>query len=273
LQLQTSRLLAKGALHIHSTFSGDGEASLHEIKDIFMKDGFDFVAICEHQHDVDSAQFEQLVQECRRLSDHRFLMIPGIEFNCYRNHILGIGISQYCPSIAEDEVVPWIKSHNGFAVWAHPRKNHYRLPEHVVKDLDGMEIWNSKCDGKYAPQKEVVDFYHRRRVECPQIRAICSVDFHFLAQFRHLAVYCEVTNLSMQAILASLMTGRYSSGTTAFAISSDGTIDIGAPGTRNLANRVNMWIFDRFKRLYRQMKRRHIPLPSALKTFGRRLFS
>ena len=271
--MRTNRIAVKGAVHIHSTLSGDGEVSLHDIKHLFMKDGFDFVAICEHQHDVDGARFEELVESCRRLSDDTFLMIPGIEFNCYRNHILGIGISHYRPSVAEDEVVPWIKNHGGFAVWAHPRKNQYCLPDHVIKDLDGMEVWNSKFDGKYAPRDEVVQYYHARRIDHPHLRAVCSVDFHFRAQFRHLAMHCQGADLNMRAILDQLTTGQYVSKTSAVTIGSDGSISNGAPALRRLANRVNMWIFDRCKGLHRHMKRRHIPLPAPVKSLGRRLFS
>ena len=85
----------KGAFHIHSTYSGDGELELSRIKDLYFSDGYNFLAINEHQHDMDQFKFGRLVDECERLSEREFLLIPGIEFNCYRNHILGIGIQAY----------------------------------------------------------------------------------------------------------------------------------------------------------------------------------
>lgn len=268
-----AKRVAKGAFHLHSTFSEDGEVTLVDIKRMFVRDGFAFVAICEHQHDMDMPKWQALVDECRRLSDSSFLLIPGIEFNCYRNHILGIGIEAYRPSVAGDDVVPWIKHHNGFAVWAHPKKNDYRLPDHVIKELDGLEIWNSKFDGKYAPREEVVRYYHARRSERPQLRAVCSVDFHFRSQFRHLPMYCESDGLTADDILESLRRGQYVAKTAAFRLGSDGSMDVRAHAIRRLFNRANMWVFDRCKQLHRRMKRRRIPLPPAVKSLGRRLLS
>ena len=267
------RAFVKGAFHLHSTFSGDGEVPLADIKRMFMTDGFHFVAVCEHQHDMDLQKFDALVEECRRLSEPGFLMIPGIEFNCYRNHILGIGIHAYCPSVAEDEVVPWIKGHNGLAVWAHPKKNEYQLPRHVIDELDGMEIWNSKFDGKYAPRTEVVRYYRERLVHRPQLRPFCSVDFHFRAQFRHVPMYCEVECLTTEQVLASLRAGAYFAKTAALTVTGRGGVDVRGHALRRLFNVANLWVFDRCKRFNQGMKRRHIAFPDAVKDFGRRLFS
>jgi hypothetical protein len=266
-------IIVKGAFHLHSTFSRDGEVSLTDIKRMFMEDRFDFVAIAEHQHDMDLAAFDALVSECRRLSDPGFLLIPGIEFNCYRNHILGIGIEAYCPSVAGDDVVPWIKGHKGFAVWAHPKKNEYRLPRHVVDALDGMEIWNSKFDGKYAPRAEVVLYYRERLAHRPYLRPFCSVDFHFRSQFRHVPMYCEVNHLSTEQVLASLRAGTYFGKTAAFSVSGTGRVEARGHILRRLFNVTNLWMFDRCKRLYRGLKRRHLVLPAGVKDLGRRIFS
>ena len=268
-----NRSVVKGAFHLHSTLSGDGEVPLADIKRLFVKDGFNFVAICEHQHDMDLCKFNVLVEHCRRLSDTSFLMIPGIEFNCYRNHILGIGIDAYCPTVAGDDVVPWIKRHNGFAVWAHPKKNEYRLPRHVINELDGMEVWNSKFDGKYAPRAEVVRYYRERLAHRPQLRPFCSVDFHFRAQFRHVPMYCEVDRLSTEQVVSSLRAGAYFAKTAAFTMTGCGGVEVRGHALRRLFNMANLWAFDRCKSLYRGMKRRHVRLPAGMKNLGRRLFS
>ncbi|HEX2056702.1 MAG TPA: hypothetical protein VHF07_09420 [Nitrospiraceae bacterium] len=266
-------MIVKGAFHLHSTFSRDGEVSLADIKRMFMGDGFHFVALAEHQHDMDQSSFDALVAECRGLSDPGFLMIPGIEFNCYRNHILGLGIAAYCPSVAGDDVVPWIKGHQGFAVWAHPKKNDYRLPHHVVEALDGMEIWNSKFDGKYAPRPDVVRYYCERLAHHPRLRPFLSVDFHFRSQFRHVPMYCEVDHLSTEEVLASLRAGTYVGKTTAFSVSGHGCVEGNGHALRRLVNKTNLWVFDRCKRLYRGMKRRQLVLPAGVKNLGRRIFS
>lgn len=265
--------VVKGAFHIHSIFSGDGEISLAEVKQLFAKDGFDFVSVCEHQHDVDMAKYHALVEECHRLSDKSFLMIPGIEFNCYRNHILGIGIDAYRPSVADDDVLPWIKNHRGFAVWAHPKKNEYRLPRHVIEELDGIEIWNSKFDGKYAPRAEVVRYFEERRARCPRLRPFCSVDFHFRTQFRHVAMHCEVHELTVEQILGSLRAGRYFAKTAAFTLTGDRGVEVRGHTLRHAINTANLWIFDRCKQVNRHMKRHRLILPSAVKNLGRRLLS
>lgn len=263
----------KGALHIHSTFSADGEVSLEHIKALFQQDGFHFLAVCEHQHDINERMYSTLVEECRRLSDSRFLLIPGIEFNCYRNHILGVGITAYSPSVSEDEVVPWIHAHQGFAVWAHPRKHQFQLPDHIVDAIDGIEIWNSKSDGKYAPHPEVLRYFRARAVKRPMLRAVCSVDFHFRTQFRNVPVYCETEDLTTQAILTSLKEGRYCVQTRSFRINSDGTTDSDRLTCLRALNSANQWVFDMCKVVNRRMKRHSVILPAALKDFGRRLLS
>lgn len=269
----TRTILAKGAFHIHSTFSGDGEVSLAEVKRLFEEDGFDFLAVCEHQHDMDIGKFHALQDECRRLSDNKFLVIPGIEFNCHRNHVLGIGIRAYHPSVAGDDVIPWIKAQEGFAVWAHPQKHQYQLPEHVIEQLDGIEIWNSKFDGKYAPSAEVVRYVTERRLRRPLLRPICSVDYHFRTQFRYVPMYCEVEHLATDRVLECLRAGRYSAKVGSFTVTADGNVEAPAQAMRRMVNTANMWVFDQCKHIHRRMKRHQIRVPAVLKNIGRRLLS
>lgn len=262
----------KGAFHIHSTYSGDGELELSRIKDLYFSDGYNFLAINEHQHDMDQFKFGRLVDECERLSEREFLLIPGIEFNCYRNHILGIGIQAYPESVKGDEVIDSIKDSGGFSVWAHPRKNRFSLPDHLIRELDGIEIWNSKFDGKYAPQSEVIRYCTEKRNQTPRLRAVCSVDLHFRTQFRDLAMYCEVNQLTRNSIIESLHEGKYYGSTGSVRVDSTGTVSTSVGGL-HLLNQSNLWLFQKCKALYANLKKHHIVIPTPLKVLARRLFS
>ena len=83
--------MLKGAIHVHSTYS-DGEFTLSELKEIFVSAGCSFVCMTDHAEYFDADSREAYKSECLKLSDSKFLFIPGVEYTCReRMHILAYG--------------------------------------------------------------------------------------------------------------------------------------------------------------------------------------
>ena len=86
-------------------------------------------------------------------------------------------------------------------------------------------------------------------------------------------MYCDVASLTTAAIVESLRVGAYVAKTPVFTVNGQGNIQFRGYRVRRCFNAANSWVFDRCKRLYRAMKRHDVVLPSAMKDWGRRLFS
>ena len=97
-------MVRSGIIHVHSTFSYDGEHTLAELASFGKKCGYSFIGMAEHSDTFDDAKMKALVEECGRLSDGEFLMIAGIEFSCEGSlHLIGLGIRQF--TSARDPIV------------------------------------------------------------------------------------------------------------------------------------------------------------------------
>ena len=82
--------MLKGIGHVHSTFSFDGKVEIGELHAFFAARGFDFVLMSEHIEHLDLGHMQRIYDACQRVSDHRCVIIPGIEID--ELHILIFGI-------------------------------------------------------------------------------------------------------------------------------------------------------------------------------------
>jgi hypothetical protein len=96
----------KGAIHIHSNYSNDGKSSLEELAQKARELHYDFLAITDHFEDLDDYKLNELLHECKRLSDfYRFNMIPGVEVRLRNGaHVLVIGINSVLKQFSIDNI-------------------------------------------------------------------------------------------------------------------------------------------------------------------------
>lgn len=203
--------MKRGVLHVHSIFS-DGEDSLDQLVEIFRQSGMSFAAVSDHAEVFDEQRMEQYVQLCESLSDDRFLVIPGLEFALHGGniHILGYGITRRVRFVSMEQLVDGIHGQGGIAVLAHPPAGSTNVIGPIKAKLDGIEVWNGRYDGIYAPRAESFQLLHRVRLHNVKAAAYCGIDLHKRRQMRKpLYVEVDIDTLQRGAVLHALRAGHF----------------------------------------------------------------
>jgi hypothetical protein len=215
----TKRRKLKGAPHIHTSFSYDGTMSLEEISSFFKKKKFDFVLITEHSENVSNDVMPKLIDECKRFSSSKFLIIPGLEFRCWDDlHILGLGINKTFASHDPLEVIHHINQQGGVAILAHPAKKNYAWDKVWIEKLDGAEIWNLAYDGKFLPQAESIRIFKKLTKHNPRLKPFAGMDLHQEKDYYYLSLSIEGQDLDQNEILQNLKEGNFALESTLFKI-------------------------------------------------------
>jgi predicted metal-dependent phosphoesterase TrpH len=171
--------MLRGALHIHSTYS-DGEFTLGELRDVLSADGCRFACVTDHADWFDADRLRSYRLECEERSDADFRFIPGLEYSCLdRMHILGYGVTSLMDSVDPGYVMAGIRRNGGLAVVAHPRNDAFDSIECFDPLPDGIEVWNSKYDGQYAPRRSTFALLGRLQARRPDVRAFYGLDLHW----------------------------------------------------------------------------------------------
>ncbi len=124
----------KGSVHIHSTVS-DGAKSYDEAVEWYAGNGFDFVAMTDHN---------VFGQEHNR---NGFLILSGIEMAA---HTVGLGMSQWREpgvELTQQQEIDHINQCGGISIVAHPYWHGLTL-EHLgaLRDYSAIEVYNTHCD-------------------------------------------------------------------------------------------------------------------------------
>lgn len=208
-ETETPGATFKGAMHLHSTYS-DGEFSLAELRELFMAAGCRFACVTDHAESFDDAKLEAYRHECEELSDDQFCFVAGLEYGCdERLHVLGYGLTTPIDSTEPQEVIGRIRAAGGICVIAHPQNRFFGRIEQFEALPHGIEVWNSKYDGRYAPRPATFALLGRMQRRDPALMAFYGQDLHWRKQFRGLFCEVECEELSRDAILAALATGRF----------------------------------------------------------------
>jgi predicted metal-dependent phosphoesterase TrpH len=216
----------RGVLHVHSIFS-DGEESLERIVQTFSDARMNFICVSDHAEVFDEQRMREYVALCDSLSSPRFLVIPGLEFALKGGsiHILGYGITRRLRASSMEQLVDGIHEAGGIAVLAHPPAGSINLISAVKDRLDGIEVWNSRYDGAFAPRADSFQLLRRIRMSNLNAAAYCGVDLHKLGQARK-AVYVEVETgrFERDEIMNALRTRSFTSHGGNLAIPSSGSL-------------------------------------------------
>jgi len=201
--------MIKGALHIHSTYS-DGEFTLEDLRRIFLAENCSFLCMTDHAEYFNEESIRHYVAECEALSDAKFHFVPGLEYRCERNmHILGysaVGLSQ---AMNPQEIIRHIDAQGALSVIAHPKDDFFEWIESFASLPCGIETWNSKYDGRYAPRSATFALLQRLRQRAPVMHAFYGVDLHWKKQFREFFVELDCESAEPGAILSALAGGKY----------------------------------------------------------------
>ena len=216
---------ARGVLHVHSNYS-DGEFTLPELKETFKTAGCRFACITDHAECFDDAKLERYISECQRLSNGDFLFVPGLEFRCEGGmHILGYGCTTPAHSTDPQEIIAHIHEHGGIAVIAHPADRMFSAIEDFLVLPHGIEVWNTKYDGRYAPRPRTFHLLQRMQRKKPTMRAFYGQDLHWKRQHRGLFVSLSSTALDKEKILDAFTQGEFSGTKGELHLPSTGQLD------------------------------------------------
>ncbi|MDT5063397.1 MAG: hypothetical protein QOH63_3856 [Acidobacteriota bacterium] len=214
----------KGAIHCHSTYS-DGECTLAELREMFVAQGLDFVCMTDHAEFFDADKLKAYADECESLSDDRFRFIAGLEYECEeRMHILGYGVTSLAETVNPQDVIRHIEGAGGVSVIAHPMDKMFPWIETFDTLPFGIETWNSKYDGRYAPRSGTFHLLGRLQQRKPEMRAFYGTDLHWRNQFRGLfnTMQCETPTRS--AVLNAMRRGDYAGVKGEFELPSSGKL-------------------------------------------------
>lgn len=264
--------MLKGVLHAHSTYS-DGEFSLKELRDIFFSEGRSFLCMTDHAEYFDRQSIERYVSECESLSDKKFCFVPGLEYRCERDmHILGYSATKLTETIDPQEVIRHIDGQQALSVIAHPKNDFFGWIESFDTLPQGIEVWNTKYDGRYAPRPGTFALLQRLKQRAPQMHAFYGQDLHWKKQFRGLYVEIDCADLHPTAILAALTAGHYTAHKNELQLPSSGIVpeSLLKEFDQVQARSHRMWRF--MKDSKQTLDRWGIRIPESLKAQLRRIF-
>jgi predicted metal-dependent phosphoesterase TrpH len=219
--------MLQGVLHIHSTYS-DGEFPLAELREIYLASGCRFACVTDHADAFasDPGRLDDYRRECDARSDDRFRFIAGLEYTCDdRMHVLGYGLTSLIDATAPERVIAAIRARGGLAVVAHPKDTAFAGIEQFDPLPDGIEVWNSKYDGRYAPRPATFALLARTRRRRSDVRAFYGQDLHWRQQYRGLFTLVDCDALERGSILASLGAGTFTGLKDGRRLPSDGVLE------------------------------------------------
>lgn len=201
--------MRKGAIHIHSNYS-DGEFSLRELREIFASSGCDFVCTTDHAEAFGRSKLNSYIRECQSLSDEKFSFVPGLEYECQnRMHILGYGMTSLATSQDPQCVIRQIEEQGGISVIAHPKTTAFPWIETFRVLPTGIECWNTKYDGQYAPRLETFSLLESLQARKPSLLAFYGQDLHWKKQYRGLFTAFSKSISTQKGLLEALSKGEY----------------------------------------------------------------
>jgi hypothetical protein len=264
--------MLKGVLHIHSRYS-DGEFSLDELRKVFLSEGCAFVCMTDHAEYFDEDSIRRYVAECEALSDAKFRFVPGLEYRCERNmHILGYHAMQLTRATDPQEVIRHIDAQGGVSVIAHPKDDFFEWIEGFAVLPQGIETWNTKYDGRYAPRSGTFALLHKLKQRTPGIHAFYGIDLHWRKQFRSFFVSLDCDSVETGAIVAALSMGKYAAQKDGLQLPSSGILPepmlVEFDRVHARSNHMRGWL----KNGKKVLDRLGIRFPESLKAQLRRIF-
>lgn len=123
--------------HVHSRWSYDSGAALHDLLAAAADAGLDAVAVTDHDAIEGSLRAASLAPE------YGLLGVPGVEVSTADGHLLALGVERR-PEVGRSlaATVAWVRDRGGLAVVPHPFQR-TRHGATTIPDCDGVEVYNA----------------------------------------------------------------------------------------------------------------------------------
>ena len=264
--------MLKGAMHIHSTFS-DGEMALRELREHLIGAGCSFACVTDHAEAFDADKLRQYTKDCEALSDECFLFIPGLEYECERRmHILAFGLTAPLATRNPEELIRDIEERGGISVIAHPKDVAFTWIESFSVLPSGLEVWNTKYDGQYAPRPATFRLIERLQQRKPDLLAFYGQDLHWKRQYRGMFHCVWADTVERSTILQNIRGGKYHALKTAIELPSNGRVCEDQLARFAAIQRRSARMREVFQSAKRAADRVGLRVPDSIKSRLRRLF-
>jgi hypothetical protein len=265
-------IMLKGVMHLHSKYS-DGEFTLSELRELFLAGNCSFVCMTDHAEYFDEQSIERYLEECESLSDAQLRMVPGLEYRCERDmHILGYNATQLFSGADPQEVIRHIDAQGAISVIAHPKTDCFEWMESFSTLPQGIETWNSKYDGQYAPRSGTFALLQRLQQRAPAMHAFYGLDLHWKKQFRNFFVELDCDASGNDAIVSALKAGKYTARKENLRLPSSGILPQPLLERFDRVNARSALMRLIAKSSKKVLDRMGIHVPASLKTHLRRIF-
>ena len=138
--------MAQFDLHMHSRHSFDGIMAPALIIRIAQRRGLAGIAVSDHNTIAGG------LEAAAANRDPNFVVIIGAEIQTEVGDILGLFLTREIISRQSLEVVADIHDQGGIAILPHPYAYHQDLTPELLRQLDGIEIYNGRDKRDYADQ-------------------------------------------------------------------------------------------------------------------------
>jgi hypothetical protein len=142
---------------------------------------------------------------------------------------------------------------------SHPVKLHGALPPQVDSWAEGVEVWNTRYDGRRRPRPKNLQLYHDRRIHNASTIAIGGTDFHSVSDLSDLRLEVSLPAFSVDALIGAIRAGDFR------IMNGNHPVDVSAPIDASLDLKRQASFFDLAVQLNRRMKAIGIIVPKPLR--------
>ena len=199
----------RGTVHCHTTHSFDGTMDHAQLREYFLERGLRFVCLTEHIEYLDQGKVNAIFEACEANSDDEFLFIPGMEMDYFKIYFLGLKPCEVDFTDHRSQFESMLP-HAEMCVFSHPIKARYDYPQWLIDLCDGVEILNTKHDGRHYFRPQSEKLLERVRRQRPSTIGLAGMDFHGPKQYSatHLVLRNPIS-LTREAVLHELRAGAF----------------------------------------------------------------
>lgn len=222
----------RGNLHAHTNFT-DGAFSPEEVIALYEKQGYDFLAISDHDLLVPPTEYQSLT---------RMVLIPADEVTASGPHLLGVQIREVIEPVANrQQTIDAINAQGGFAILNHPnwREEFNHWPQELMQSLKGyigIEIYNGVIE-REPGTAVALDRWDRLLGSGRRVWGYAHDDFHAAIDLARGWNVVQAAERNVEAICEALRQGRFYA-STGVAITqievADNSISIIAPNAQRI---------------------------------------
>ena len=204
----------EGLFHVHSNYSADGRLSLEELREECLKRNLQFMVVTDHAEDFSATRLQKFIDHCERISDERFLVVAGLEFNIDRErevHLLVVGLDGLPCENGPEAILKKIREgkNSALTVMAHLSRSNYYIPPDYEKKIHGIEVWNAAYDSRYLPDHKAIRLFADLKKVNKRLIGFGGLDLHDHSGFRELRICLTNSCHNNQELLDHLKAGKF----------------------------------------------------------------